>query len=630
MSELQLTSPDGRLTVTFAVQDTDARQGIPTYTVQYKDRPLILASALGLELEGEAPWSAGWTLAEHRTDEARGEWRPLYGERDRYPDRYNALTVTLRREAPARLLQISFRAYDEGVAFAYTIPEQPGLREFVIAAERSQFHFPAGCHGYAEQGAEGEYHKVLIRDLPPDCERPLTVEYPDGTHVALTEARLNDYARMLLHTTAANPWVVESQLSGLLTEHVGYGNMAEGLPEAETTERVTGRAPFATPWRVLIVGERPGDLLERNYLVLNLNDPCAIEATSWIVPGKSIRDMTLSTPGAKACVDFAAAHDFQYVLLDAGWYDDPFDDRSDATRVAHPVWFWGDRRDPEHQGLDMEELVRYGEERGVGVMLYVDRRHVERQLDDILATYQRWGVKAIKFGFVNVGPQRWTRWLVEAVRKAAEHGIALNIHDAYRPTGLSRTYPNLLTQEGIRGNEHMPTARHNTTLPFTRFVAGAGDYTICYYTDRKQTSCAHQLGMAVVTYSPMHTLLWYDRPADARGEVELAFFAQMPTVWDETRVLAGAIGEYAAIARRRGEAWFVGCITNEEGRELTLPLDFLTPGRGYSAQIYADGFGKVGSRTDVAASERQVDASTELLVVMAPSGGQALRIVPQG
>jgi alpha-glucosidase len=627
MSEISLASPDGLLAVRFAIKDKEEERGVPVYSIDYKGTPLILESCLGLELEQMPPLLSGFEVVRHSITGHNGEWRPIYGERDRIPDHYNGLELALRETAGAgRRLHLEFRAYNEGVAFRYAIPEQPGLDRFVISAERSQFHFPEGCIGYEEHGAEGEYHKVLVKDIQPNCERPLTVEYPNGTCVCLTEAALNDYSRMLLRTDDSNPWIVVSQLSGLVTGYVGYGGMSKHLPDEWANEKVAAQAPFATPWRVLIVGDRPGDLLERNYLVLNLNEPCALDDTSWIVPGKAIRDVTLSTEGGKACVDFAVEHRFKYVLLDWGWYGDPYDEASDATKVPDKIW----RAKEDHPGLDLQELIRYAAERGIGIFLYLDRRAVENQIDRFLPVYKEWGVKGIKIGFVNTGPQKWTKWLMDTVRKCAEYGILVNVHDAYRPTGFSRTYPNWLTQEGIRGNEHMPTARHNATLPFTRFPAGAGDYTICYYTDRIKTTHAHQLAMSVVVYSPLQLIFWYDKPSDYRGEPEVEFFDHVPTVWNETKVIHGKIGEYAVIARRSGDEWYIGAITNERGRELSMRLDFLDAGRPYIARIYADDMENAASRTKVSITVREVNADTVLHMLMAPSGGQAIRIVPKG
>ena len=218
--------------------------------------------------------------------------------------------------------------------------------------------------------------------------------------------------------------------------------------------------------------------------------------------------------------------------------------------------------------LDLHEVIRYAGERGIGIILYVNRRALERQLDEILPLYRQWGVKGVKYGFVHVGSQTWTRWLHEAVRKAAEHRLMVDIHDEYRPTGYSRTYPNLMTQEGIAGDETSPVNQLTLTILFTRMLAGAADNTICYYDQRvdRNASHAYQLAKAVCLYSPWQFLYWYDRPPAApqdKGgagnartalgdEPELEFFDHMPTVWDDTRVLQGQIGQYAVIARRRG------------------------------------------------------------------------------
>lgn len=372
--------------------------------------------------------------------------------------------------------------------------------------------------------------------------------------------------------------------------------------------------PFSSPWRVLIVGDKPGVLLERNDIILNLSAPCELENTEWIVPGKLLREMTLTPEGA---------------IFDWGWYGDLFDDRSLCTNQVNDVWYFKMEEGVIYPQLDMRGIVEYAASKGIGVILYLDRRAVEQQLDQFLPVYKEWGIKGIKIGFVNCGPQLWTSWLHDVIRKCAEYEILVNVHDAYRPTGFSRTYPNLLTQEGIRGNEHMPTARHNCTLPFTRFVAEAGDYTICYYTDRKQTTFAHQLGMSVVAYSPMQSVFWYDKPSHFEGEPEVEFFKHLPTVWDDTRVLQGSIGEYAIIARRSGSDWFIGCITNEQACERSVKLDFLEEDTAYIAYIYSDSFDKQVTRTNVTITVKEIHAQTVLQAQMAPGGGQAMRIVPK-
>ncbi len=256
-------------------------------------------------------------------------------------------------------------------------------------------------------------------------------------------------------------------------------------------------------------------------------------------------------------------------------------------------------------------------------------------MDEIFPLFQQWGVAGVKFGFVHVGSHRWTSWVHEAVRKAARYHLMVDIHDEYRPTGYSRTYPNLLTQEGVYGNECMPEADHNTILPFTRFLAGPADYTICYYhqagiKDVKgiRTTSAHQLALAVIFYSPLQFVFWYDKPSDYQDEPEISFFEHLPTVWDDTRVVLGEIGTYAAVARRGGTGWFVGAITNNQGRVLDIPLTFLEPGRSYVATLYTDGGDQVHTRTHVRIERSLVTAQTVVNAHLKPSGGMAIELRP--
>ena len=273
-------------------------------------------------------------------------------------------------------------------------------------------------------------------------------------------------------------------------------------------------------------------------------------------------------------------------------------------------------------------MIDYAQKSGIGIVLYVNRRALERQLDEILPLYEKWGVKGVKYGFVQVGSQKWTTWLHEAVRKAAHHHLMVDIHDEYRPTGYSRTYPNLMTQEGIRGNECMPTADENLILPFTRMLAGAGDYTICYYNNRIKTTHAHQLAASVVYYSPWQFLFWYDTPSKYQGEPEIEFFEHLPTVWDDTKVINGKIGRYITIARRNGKEWYVASMNGLNESVLDIPLAFLEEGEKYVAHIYEDAGPGDKSRTHVRIRRSPVDSSTVLRADIPASGGQAVRIVP--
>ncbi|WP_168121717.1 glycoside hydrolase family 97 protein [Paenibacillus sp. HB172176] len=626
MNEFKAVSPNHAIGLNVTV---DAG-GHPIYEVLYKDTVLINPSQLGLRLDTKDSLVDQFRIVNAESNFVNESWTPVYGERSLIPDCYSSLKISLEQMDSLKTMELEFRVYNEGVAFRYVIPEQSSLKSFIITKEQTQFHFPPGCFGYEEHGAEGEYERVSISQIGSLCERPLTIAYPSGIWAAIAEAGQNDYPRMLLGADSSQPDTLISELSGLVKHFVGYDNMSEldALPHEQKDALARVDAPFESPWRIILAGDSPGELLERNYLIENVSKPCEIEDTSWIKPGKLLREMTLSPQGGRDCVDFAAEHNLQYIMLDWGWYGDPFNDDSCAGNGVNDVWFFKMEEGVAYPKADIPALVRYAEARGIGVILYLDRRAVEHQIDRLLPIYKEWGVKGLKFGFVNTGPQYWSRWLTDTIKKCADYGLIVNVHDAYRPSGFSRTYPNLLTQEGIRGNEHMPTARHNCTLPFTRFIAGAGDYTICYYTDRKQTTFAHQLGMSIIAYSPLQSVLWYDKPSDYQGEWELELFKKLPTVWDETKVLMGEVGEYAVIARRSGEDWFIGAITNESARELSIPMDFLKRGRSYIAQIYRDNdVDNEPTRTNVAGERKAVGAESVLQVKMAAAGGQAIHLM---
>jgi len=634
-NEVNVASPDGRVTMTLAVRDVGGKTECLVYSVTYKGETVVGASRLGLDLAGAPPLGAGLEVAGVKRSRHDGTWKPVYGERAEVPDRYNQAVVTLCETAhPHRRLQVTVRVADEGAAFCYTLPKQPGLEKVRIEAERTCFAVPAGTAAWVAHHAQGEYARVPVAEMKGEAERPLTLELPGGLYAAIAEARLVDYARMKLVRAKEEPGRARSVSAP--TAHEAGNARRVRRPAARVGDSavlvsklagpVEAAAPLTTPWRVVMVAERPGDLLEHNYLLLNLNPPRAIGDPSWIRPGKVIREVTLTTAGGKACVDFAAAHGLAYVEYDAGWYGHEYSDEADATTVSVDP-----KRNPNAK-LDLREVVRYARSKGIGILVYVNRRALERQLDDILPLYERWGIAGVKYGFVRVGPQPWTRWLHDAVRKAAEHHLMVDVHDEYRPTGVSRTWPNLMTQEGIGGNETMPDATHNTVLPFTRFVCGAGDYTICYYNQRIKTTHAHQLALAVCYYSPLQFVFWYDRPAAHEGEPEISFLAHVPTVWDETRVLAGEIGRYAVIARRSGREWYVGTITSNEARTVEVPLAFLDAGRPYVAHLYEDARPKdnVQTRTQVRIRRYRVERGTVLKADLVPSGGQAVRLVPAG
>src|SRR6185312_7462900 len=477
----QLTSPDGKLIYSFAL----TKEGAPQYSITYQKKPFILSSALGL-----SGWEKGFVLSGVAVSKKDTTWKPVYGERSLVRDYYKQMIITLLLNNNEKSkLQIQVRAYNAGIAFRYVFPAQPqGGTDISIKNELTEFTIPDGAKAWFTNTAQGVYSLLPLINWPGEAERPLVLQLADGRYACLAEASLVDYSRTKFSLDSHKANTIRCAMSG----------------EADFS------APFATPWRVIMAAEHPKELLANNDLMLNLNLPCEIYNTSWIKPGKVIREVTLTTTGAKACIDFAASHNLQYIEFDAGWYGHEYDDAASALAVNVDS-----ARSPGP--LALQEVIAYGKSKGIGVILYVNQRALSKQLDSILPLFESWGVKGMKFGFVNVGSQQNTSWLHEAVRKAAKYHLMVDIHDEYRPTGYSRTYPNLLTQEGIRGDEESPDNQKVLVTLFTRMIAGAGDQTNCYFAPRvdKMGSHASQMAKAICIYSPWQFLYWYDRPEDS-------------------------------------------------------------------------------------------------------------------
>ena len=496
---------------------------------------------------------------------------------------------------------LEVRADDEGIALRYGV-----ANPITVEKEITEFHVPASSFAYEEHGGtEGEYFRCAIDSIAPLCQAPLTIALPGGGYAAILVAAYLNFPTMYLGAEQGTP-------DTLVTGLDGPGTLA---------------ANAFTPWRVIMAAEKPGTLLEHSYLQLDLNPKQVIGDTAWTKPGKMMREVTLTTAGAKAVIDFDAAHNIQYILFDSGWYGSQDAKTGDATQVRINARRDDNAASPGNPPLDLPWVIDYAKQHGVGVWLYVDRRQITSQRDVLLPLYQKWGVRGVKIGFVDVGTQQDIAWINETVRKAAEHNLMLDIHDQYRPTGYTRTYPNLLTVEGVRGNEHFPTAEHDATLPFTRYLGGSADYTVCYFDKRLLNTHAHQLAMMVLSYSPAQSVFWYDKPSAYSGEPEITWFEKAPTVWDETRAPLGEIGKYAVEARRSGQDWYVGAVADSHGANLQLPMTFLSPGKHYDATIYTDD-AKVDTATHVAVTHRIVTSKDVLDLAMISRGGEAIYLEP--
>ncbi len=605
---LQVASPDGKY---LAIAGTNA-EGLLQYQVFYAGRNIIQPSSIGFLLTNGTFVGKNMDIMARSYSTTDTTWTPVYGDRSKYRDHFNQLRITLQ-DRSGYLLELIFRAYDEGIAFRYHITANPYGKELFIHKEMTEFSLPEGATALVTYSAQGQYVKMPVGKIIHPAERPLVIREDNGIFLALGEAGGADYARMRLMASSGKKNTLVSSLAGDVI-----------LP-----------VPGSTPWRFIMAGEKAGELVEHTYLLLNLNEPCMLDDVSWIEPGKVIREVTLTTQGGKACVDFAAAHNLQFVEYDAGWYGPEYSDSSDATTVTP---------DPQRSlgPLDLKEVIRYGKEKGIGIILYVNRRALERQLDTLLPLYESWGVRGVKYGFVRTGPQAWTAWLHEAIRKAAVHHLMVDVHDEYRPTGYSRTFPNFMTCEGVRGDEESPDNTHTLITMFTRTIAGPADNTICYYSKRveeKMGSHASQLAKAVCIYSPWQFLYWYDRPAGSPGskpggentigkEPELTFFDQVPATWDETRVLESDIGKYGTVARRHGEEWFVGAINGDQPHTVKFPLSFLKKEGKYTATIFSDN-PSVPTRTHVKIETKILDHQSTFTYPLKPNNGLAIIIKPE-
>lgn len=631
---IELKSPDGTKVIAFL---SDEDKDSITFSIQYGEQYVVQNSIVEL-FSKELNFSGDLSILKVENSIVNNEWHSNFGELSTIPDQYNQIKLYLKLGESQ--INIIGRAYNEGVAIAYEIPEQNNISEIDLD-EKIHYNFdkdyPVWSTPKREPGkltAQGEYKRIPLSQLEEGCERPLVIEINDSLVVALAEAKLVDYARLSFNKGTSSKYSILSELDGKMGEQ-----KQDTISGAIISDRIEGfkvhkRLPFQSPWSVVMMGKNYGELLENNYIIQNLNDPSEIEDTSWIKPGKVLRETTLTTKGAFAAIDFVASHNMQYIMFDAGWYGDEMKNSSDATTVT---------LDPKRSKgpLDMEAVIAYGKENGIGLVLYVNRRSLEKQLDEVLPLFKKWGVAGIKYGFVRVGDQDATAWLHEAVKKAAKYEMILDVHDEYRPTGFSRTYPNLLTQEGIRGDEETVPNEHTLISMFTRTLAGASDNTVCYYNSRvdKMGSHASQLAKTVCIFSPLQFLYWYDKPAaspekkdglwgDTKhigNEPELEFFNAVPTTWDETKVLQAEIGEIGVIARKKENDWFVGGINGNKERKVNLDFSFLDENQTYKAKFYTDDE-SVNTRTHVKIEEIEVSKESKLDLIVKSNNGFAIHI----
>lgn len=607
---IHVASPSGLLR-----SDLRLQNGQLEYSIRSQRGLVISASVLRISetcMFGTPTMTPQWRVVDVSRSTTSTSWSNPFGELAVVPDRYNEVCVALARiggrngddhgsnKAIAEL-ELRVRAYDEGAAFRFVILNNSNNNgSGAIASwqdaccERVDFNVPHHKHAYWTPWAQANYTRMPLANWTGPAEPPLTIELDNGQWISIMEAGQTNFAHMRL-------------------DLVGDGQMRSRLMQGRASTLSVPRFPYELPWRLVMVAKSPGELLEHNYMMLNLNPASVLTDTSWIKPGRVLRLMNFHKEHApiERQIAFAVEQNLAYVHLDAGWYGNEYDPRSDASK-------WNASR------LDLPYLIKHAKSKGLGVILYVNHLALEQQLDDLFPLYRSWGVDGVKFGFVHVGPQNWTVWLHDAVKKAAEHRLIVDIHDDYRPTGFSRTYPNLLQVEGILGDEGFPSANQSTIYPFTRFLAGPADHTYCFLDRRLKKTKAHQLALPIVNFGPLQYMFWYDSPDayDATRKSEVEFWRDMPTVWDETKVVDALPGEYVAIARRRGSIWWLGVVTNERGRNVTLDLAFLrqtaTNTHFYEARLHQDADPATILQSSIA-------VTNNITLELKPNGGVAVR-----
>jgi alpha-glucosidase len=540
------------------------------------------------------------------------------------------------RDAAGRELGLVVRAYDDGVAFRYRVL---GTGKVELSDERTAFRLAEDPKAFAlplqgfRTAYEASYRVARVSGLGETLiGLPLTLEFSRGKWAAITEAHLDGYAGLYLAASADERAVLRTRLSRR------YRGAA-----------VVREAPFETPWRVVLLGRSAGDLIESD-LVLNCNPPCAIEDPSWIKPGKVAWDWWskqmvsgvdfeggMNTATMKHYAAFAAEAGFEYLLIDEGWswWENVPDDDGKIRRVTDIT-----RTVPS---VDLPEILDFCERHGVRVWLWLTWGHCAAQMAEAFPLYEKWGIAGVKLDFMNADDQRMADWYHEVAELAAKHHLMVDMHGAYKPTGIRRTWPNMMTREGVKGLEHAKwsadvTPEHNLLLPFTRMLAGPMDYTPGGFnvTTRERfkprdsapfvmgTRC-HQLAQYVVYESPIQMCV--DYPEAYRGQAGFDYLRWVPTTWDESMVLDGYPGRFIAMARRRGETWFLGCMANGEARTVHVPLGFLGEGR-WRLDAFADGPRAKEVPEQVRRIAGAVGRDDTLEVSMAPDGGYAARLTP--
>ena len=653
-----LQSPNGNIKITISDELTT-----PSYSIDFKNKPVINSSALGFKFKQQAPFSEGFKITHTQQNTQNTQWQQPWGERQTVTDNHNEVAVTFKKPQGG-VFTVKFRAFNNGVGFRYEVPKQPGfenieitkeLTEFAIADSQSATAWWIPARGWNRY--EYVYNTTPVNDAPL-VHTPFTFKNKEGVHVSIHEAALVDYAGMTLNQR--RPGVFQADLTP----------WSDGIA-------VKKQGAFNTPWRTIQIGSKAVDLINSD-IILNLNEPNKLGDVSWVKPGKyvgiwwgmHINTQTwgsgekhgATTQTTKYYMDFAAEYGFDGVLVEGwniGWDGDWFFN-GDVFSFTQP-----------YDDFDIEELTRYGKQKGVQLIGHHETSgnvtNYRNQMEDAFALYEKSNVSQVKTGYVadggnikridenGIARHEWHdgQFMVNEylynVKLAAKHKISINTHEPIKDTGLRRTYPNWIAREGARGQEFNAWGtppnppEHIPMLAFTRMLAGPMDFTPGIFdmgfnglgddTNRPQTTLAKQLALYVVLYSPIQMAA--DLPKNYLAKPDAFQFIQdVPTDWQQSIALDGEVGDFIVFARKErkrdkysGNDWYLGAVTDEKARTIEVKLDFLEKGKKFEAHIYQDGKNAEwkNSPYDLNIEKRMVTANDKLTLTLATSGGTAIR-----
>ncbi len=630
---VKIESPSKEIELTIAVPQSGPNAGWLTHAVSYRGKATIAASRMGLKLEGKPAMGEKVTAMESAATSGTDSYELIHGKASRV--RHEWRGATLRAESAGGRLEVEARAYDDGVAFRYHIPAE--VKAFAVEKEITQFQAAREGTAYPlilasfRTSYEDNYVAVPLSAIKPPSlvALPFTFEVPGAAWVSITEAHLENWAGMYLTRPAGR--TLEAKL-------------APRLDRAEVA--VLGEAPAQSPWRVLMISAEPYKLLESN-LVTSLSPASRIGEAEWVKPGKTswswwsgnfAKDVSfkpgMNTDTLKHYIDFSAEAGLEYALIDAGWSGGAVGQGGGGRDIT--TW---------NQRVDVPALIDYAQSKNVKVWLWAHWTAVDVQMEKAFPLFEKWGVVGVKIDFMDRDDQQMVDFYHRAAKKAAEHRLMIDYHGAFKPSGMMRYYPNVLTHEGILGLEYLKwsnraTADHNTMIPFTRLLAGPLDYTpggfenvpASEFEPRNMnpvvpTTRAHQLALYVILESGFQMLA--DYPGAYRGTKELEFLKEVPVTWDETRGLGGRPGDFATVARRKGRTWYIGTIGAAQAREIEFPLSGILGGGNYTAEIWSDAPDAAENPKNTVKAAQTVTRASRLRARLAPAGGQVMVLRPR-